>query len=115
MRYIKLGNTGLDVSPIAIGAMTYGIPTQGHPSWSLDEEQSRPLIKQALDAGINFFDTANLYSLGSSEEIVGRALKDFVSREEVVIATKIHGRMRPGPNGAGLSCKASSVSSIGVW
>jgi len=106
MDYIKLGRTGLDVSPIAIGAMTYGIPTQGHPSWSLDEEQSRPLIKQALDAGINFFDTANLYSLGSSEEILGRALNDFASRDDVVIATKLRHPMRAAPNGAGLSRKA---------
>ena len=75
MRYIKLGTTGLDVSPVAIGAMTYGDPGRGHPVWSLDEETSRPLIKHALEAGINFFDTANLYSYGSSEEILGRALK----------------------------------------
>jgi 1-deoxyxylulose-5-phosphate synthase len=106
MDYIKLGRTGLDVSPIAIGAMTYGVPEKGHPVWSLDEEQSRPLIKQALDAGINFFDTANLYSQGTSEEILGRALKDFASRDDVVIATKVRHPMRPGPNGAGLSRKA---------
>src|SRR4051794_17951887 len=106
MDYIKLGRTGLDVSPIAIGAMTYGIPTQGHPGWSLDEQGSRPLIKQALDAGINFFDTANLYSLGSSEEILGRALNDFASRDDVVIATKLRHPMRAAPNGAGLSRKA---------
>ena len=106
MDYIKLGRTGLDVSPIAIGAMTYGVPEKGHPTWSLPEEQSRPLIKQALELGINFFDTANVYSDGTSEEIVGRALKEFVRREDVVIATKLNGRMRPGPNGAGLSRKA---------
>jgi 1-deoxyxylulose-5-phosphate synthase len=106
MDYIKLGRTGLEVSPIAIGAMTYGIPDQGHPTWSLDEEQSRPLIKQALDAGINFFDTANLYSLGSSEEILGRALADFASRDDVVIATKVRHQMRAAPNGGGLSRKA---------
>jgi 1-deoxyxylulose-5-phosphate synthase len=106
MDYIKLGRTGLDVSPIAIGAMTYGVPDRGHPSWSLDEERSRPLIKQALDAGINFFDTANLYSQGTSEEILGRALKDFADRDDVVIATKVRHPMRPGPNGAGLSRKA---------
>ncbi|VFR32625.1 putative oxidoreductase [plant metagenome] len=106
MRYIKLGNTGLDVSPIAIGAMTYGEPHRGHPVWSLDEAQSRPLIQHALDAGINFFDTANMYSQGSSEEILGRALKDFADRDDVVIATKVRHPMRPGPNGKGLSRKA---------
>src|SRR6201997_4147904 len=106
MQCIKLGHTGLDVSPLAIGAMTYGDPGRGHPVWSLDEDASRPLIRHALEAGINFFDTANRYSLGSSEEILGRAMKDFARRDEVVIATKVHGRMRPGPNGVGLSRKA---------
>ncbi len=106
MHYIKLGTTGLDVSPIAIGAMTYGDPKRGHPVWSLDEESSRPLIRHALDAGINFFDTANMYSNGSSEEILGRALKDFADRDDVVIATKLRHPMRPGPNGKGLSRKA---------
>jgi aryl-alcohol dehydrogenase-like predicted oxidoreductase len=106
MRYIKLGRTGLDVSPIALGCMTYGEPDRGHPVWSLGEEQSRPLIRQAVEAGINFFDTANMYSQGSSEEILGRALKDFADRDDVVIATKVRHPMRPGPNGAGLSRKA---------
>ncbi|MEV4261663.1 aldo/keto reductase [Kribbella sp. NPDC049584] len=106
MRYVKLGTTGLDVSPIAIGAMTYGEPDRGHPVWSLGEEQARPLIKHALDVGINFFDTANMYSNGSSEEILGRALKDFADRDEVVIATKLRHPMRSGPNGRGLSRKA---------
>ncbi len=106
MDYIKLGTTGLDVSPICLGCMTYGAPDRGGHPWSLPEDQSRPLIQQAVDAGINFFDTANVYSNGSSEEIVGRALADFTRRDEVVIATKVHGRMRPGPNGAGLSRKA---------
>ncbi len=106
MKYVKLGTTGLDVSPVAIGAMTYGEPGRGHPVWSLGEEDSRPLIKHALDAGINLFDTANLYSLGSSEEILGRALRDFADRDDVVIATKLRHPMRPGPNGAGLSRKA---------
>jgi aryl-alcohol dehydrogenase-like predicted oxidoreductase len=106
MRYVKLGTTGLDVSPIAIGAMTYGVPDRGHPVWSLGEPDARPLIKHALDAGINFFDTANMYSNGSSEEILGRALKDFADRDEVVIATKLRHPMRPGPNGKGLSRKA---------
>jgi aryl-alcohol dehydrogenase-like predicted oxidoreductase len=107
VRYIKLGRTGLDVSPVAIGAMTYGDPGRGHPVWSLDEEAARPLIKHALEAGINFFDTANLYSYGSSEEILGRALKDFARRDEVVITTKVRHPMRPGrPNAGGLSRKA---------
>ncbi|SEN80249.1 aldo/keto reductase [Actinacidiphila rubida] len=107
MRYIKLGRTGLDVSPVAIGAMTYGRPDRGHPDWSLPEEASRPLIKHAIDAGINFFDTANLYSYGSSEEILGRALKDYAHRDDVVITTKVRHTMRPGsPNGGGLSRKA---------
>lgn len=106
MDYVKLGTTGLDVSPIAIGAMTYGDPDRGHPVWSKGEEEARPLIKHALDAGINFFDTANMYSNGSSEEILGRALKDFANRDDVVIATKLRHPMRPGPNGRGLSRKA---------
>lgn len=106
MQYRKLGTTGLDVSPIAIGAMTYGEPDRGHPVWSKSEEDARPLIKHALDAGINFFDTANMYSNGSSEEILGRALKDFANRDDVVIATKLRHPMRPGPNGKGLSRKA---------
>ncbi|WP_290056197.1 aldo/keto reductase [Amycolatopsis solani] len=106
MRYVKLGTTGLDVSPVAIGAMTYGEPDRGHPVWSLGEADARPLIKHALEAGITFFDTANMYSNGSSEEILGRALKDFADRDEVVIATKLRHPMRPGPNGKGLSRKA---------
>jgi aryl-alcohol dehydrogenase-like predicted oxidoreductase len=106
MEYEKLGNTGLDVSRLCLGCMTYGDPKRGNHEWTLDEETSRPLIRQAVEAGINFFDTTNVYSDGSSEEIVGRALKEFTRREEVVIATKVHGRMRPGPNGAGLSRKA---------
>jgi len=106
MKYIKLGTTGLDVSPIAIGAMTYGEPRRGHPVWSLGEEASRPLIRRALEAGINFFDTANIYSQGSSEEILGQALRDFANRDDVVIATKLRHPMRTGPNGKGLSRKA---------
>src|ERR1700747_142550 len=106
MDCIKLGNTGLDVAPIAIGAMTYGDPNRGHPVWSLNEEASRPLIKHALEAGINFFDTANLYSQGSSEEILGRALAEFADRDDIVIATKLRHPMRSGPNGKGLSRKA---------
>jgi aryl-alcohol dehydrogenase-like predicted oxidoreductase len=106
MQYVKLGSTGLDVSRICLGCMTYGLPDRGVHEWTLDEEASRPLVRQALEAGINFFDTANVYSDGTSEEIVGRALRDFARRDEIVLATKVHGRMRPGPNGAGLSRKA---------
>ena len=106
MEYSKLGRSGLDVSRIALGCMTFGDPRRGTHPWTLDEESSRPLIRHALELGITFFDTANVYSDGSSEEILGRALRDFARREEVVIATKVHGRMRPGPNGAGLSRKA---------
>lgn len=106
MDYIKLGNTGMDISPLALGCMTYGDPARGPHPWTLPESESRPLIRQAVDAGINFFDTANVYSNGSSEEIVGKALADFARREEIVIATKVHGVMRPGPNGRGLSRKA---------
>jgi 1-deoxyxylulose-5-phosphate synthase len=106
MQYVRLGGTGLEVSRICLGCMTFAIVGRGHRPWTLDEENSRPIIRQALELGINFFDTANVYADGSSEEITGRALKDFARREEVVIATKVHGRMRPGPNGAGLSRKA---------
>jgi aryl-alcohol dehydrogenase-like predicted oxidoreductase len=103
VEYTRLGNTGLEVSAITLGCMSFGDPARGGHPWSLDEEASRPFIRQALEAGITTFDTANVYSAGSSEEIVGRALADFASRDAVVIATKVHGRMRPGPNGAGLS------------
>lgn len=106
MDYTKLGQTGLDVSRLCLGCMTFGVPDRGNHAWTLDEEASRPILRRAVEAGINFFDTANVYSDGTSEEIVGRALKEFMRREEVVIATKVHGRMRPGPNGAGLSRKA---------
>ncbi len=106
MDYIKLGSTGLEVSRICLGCMTFGIPDRGAHMWTLDDEKSRPIIKRALELGINFFDTANIYSDGTSEEIVGRALKDFATRDEVVIATKVWARMRPGPNGQGLSRRA---------
>jgi aryl-alcohol dehydrogenase-like predicted oxidoreductase len=106
MQYVKLGSTGLDVSRICLGCMTYGLPDRGPHEWTLDEDASRPLIRQALEAGINFFDTANVYSDGTSEEIVGKALREFAGRDEIVLATKVNGRMRPGPNGAGLSRKA---------
>ncbi|WP_223067068.1 aldo/keto reductase [Paenibacillus caui] len=106
MKYVKLGNTGMDVSRLALGCMSYGEPSRGAHAWTLNEELSRPFIKRALELGINFFDTANIYSDGTSEEIVGRALKDFANRDEVVIATKVHGQMRNSPNGKGLSRKA---------
>ena len=106
MEYVKLGRTGLDVSRLCLGCMSYGVPERGPHPWSLDNDAARPFIKQALDLGINFFDTANIYSDGTSEEIVGRALKDFARRDEIVLATKVNSRMRPGPNGAGLSRKA---------
>jgi aryl-alcohol dehydrogenase-like predicted oxidoreductase len=106
VEYVKLGSTGLDVSRICLGAMSFGIPGQGRHDWSLDEDASRPLIRRALDAGINFIDTANVYSAGTSEEIVGRALAEYADRAEIVLATKLNGRTRPGPNGAGLSRKA---------
>jgi aryl-alcohol dehydrogenase-like predicted oxidoreductase len=106
MEYVKLGRTGLDVSRICLGCMSYGAPGRGPHAWTLDEAASRPFIRRALEGGVNFFDTANVYSLGSSEEILGRALKDFARRDEVVIATKVNSRMRPGPNGAGLSRRA---------
>ena len=106
MQYVKLGRTGLDISPVCIGCMGFGEPSRAYPSWSLDEEASRALIRHAIDAGINFFDTANMYSNGGSEEILGRALKDFISRQNVVIATKLSAATRNGPNSIGLSRKA---------
>ncbi len=106
MKYNNLGNSGLKVSELCLGCMTYGVPERGDHSWTLPEEQSRPLIRQALEAGINFFDTANTYSDGTSEEIVGRALKDFARREEVVIATKVFFPMNKGANATGLSRKS---------
>jgi aryl-alcohol dehydrogenase-like predicted oxidoreductase len=106
MEYVKFGATGLEVSRVCLGCMTYGAPDRGNHTWTLDEEKSRPLIRQAIEAGINFLDTANVYSDGSSEEIVGRAIRDFSRREDIVLATKVFNRMRPGPNGAGLSRKA---------
>ncbi|HVV17865.1 MAG TPA: aldo/keto reductase [Pseudonocardiaceae bacterium] len=106
MRYVKLGSTGLDVSVICLGCMSFGDPARGNHPWSLDEETSRPFIRAAVEAGVNFFDTANVYSAGSSEEIVGRALADYADRDTIVLATKVNGTMRPGPNGGGLSRKA---------
>ena len=107
MEYVKLGRTGMDVSRICLGCMSYGEAAKGGHAWALDEETARPFFRQALDAGINFFDTANVYSGGSSEEFLGRAMAELgVDRDWLVIATKVHGSMRPGPNGAGLSRKA---------
>jgi len=106
MEYTRLGSTGMKVSRICLGCMGFGDAEHWVHKWVLDEENSRPIIKQALEMGINFFDTANVYSLGTSEEILGRALKEFARREEVIIATKVHGIMRQGPNGGGLSRKA---------
>lgn len=105
MDYVNVGTSGLQVSRIGLGCMSFGDSARGTHPWTLDEDRSRALIRHALDAGITFFDTANVYSLGSSEEMLGRALQG-IPRDEIVIATKVHGRMRPGPHGAGLSRKS---------
>lgn len=107
MKYVKLGNTGLDVSPLCLGAMGFGNPHNWIHDWILEEEDSRKVIKQALDLGINFFDTANIYSYGASEEVLGRALRDFGKREEIVLATKLYMPMteEKRPNTGGLSRK----------
>jgi 1-deoxyxylulose-5-phosphate synthase len=106
MQYKNLGHTGLKVSSLCLGCMTFGVPERGDHPWTLPESQSRPIIRKAVDLGINFFDTANAYSDGTSEEIVGQALKDYARRDEVVIATKVFFPMSQGPNGGGLSRKA---------
>jgi aryl-alcohol dehydrogenase-like predicted oxidoreductase len=106
MQYRNLGSTGLKVSELCLGCMTFGVPDRGDHPWTLPEADSRPIIRQAVDSGINFFDTANTYSDGTSEEIVGSALKDFTRRDETVIATKVFFPMSKGPNGRGLSRKA---------
>jgi 1-deoxyxylulose-5-phosphate synthase len=111
MEYIRLGKTGLKVSRICLGCMSYGEPakgtlTPGSHAWTLNETDSQPFLKQALDLGINFFDTANVYSRGASEEVLGRFLKHNTQRDDTVIATKVNGVMRDGPNGGGLSRKA---------
>ena len=105
MEYVKLGNTGLDVSRLCLGCMSFGVAERWAHKWVLDEERSRPIIKKALELGVNFFDTANWYSDGTSEEIVGQALKDYANRDEIVIATKLYFPMHEGPNSAGLSRK----------
>jgi aryl-alcohol dehydrogenase-like predicted oxidoreductase len=106
MQYRKLGASGLSISRITLGCMTYGAPAAGAHEWTLSEDEGRPMIKAALEVGINCFDTANSYSDGTSEEILGRAMKDFARREEVVIATKVYSPQRKDPNGWGLSRKA---------
>jgi aryl-alcohol dehydrogenase-like predicted oxidoreductase len=106
MTTTRLGRTGLEVSRLCLGCMSYGAPERGNHPWTMGEAESRPFLRKALDLGINFFDTANVYSDGTSEEILGKALLDYARRDEVVIATKVHGRMHKGPNGAGLSRKA---------
>jgi aryl-alcohol dehydrogenase-like predicted oxidoreductase len=106
MKYVNLGATGLKVSRICLGTMTYADGSKGMHPWALSEEASQPFYKRAIEAGINFFDTANVYSSGTSEEFLGRAIKKYAKRDELVIATKVHGEMRPGdPNGKGLSRK----------
>ena len=105
MNYVNLGTTGLKVSRLCLGCMTYGVPERGDHTWTLPEEQSRPLLRQAIELGINFFDTADVYSDGTSEEIVGRALKDFAHRDEIVLATKVFNPMTKDPNGRGQSRK----------
>jgi 1-deoxyxylulose-5-phosphate synthase len=106
MRYRRLGDTGLEVSALCLGCLSFGAPERGGYPWSLPEDASRTVIRAALDAGINFFDTANVYSAGTSEEYLGRAIADLADRESVVVATKVWAPMRPGPNGGGLSRKA---------
>ncbi|CAN5360423.1 aldo/keto reductase [soil metagenome] len=106
MKFTRFGRTGLEVSRICLGCMSFGEPDRGNHTWTLPEAASRDILRRALDAGINFLDTANVYSDGSSEEIVGRAIKDFARRDDIVLATKVNGRMSLGPNGAGLSRKA---------
>jgi 1-deoxyxylulose-5-phosphate synthase len=106
MEYANLGRTGLKVSRLCLGCMSFGDPKRGFHPWILDEEASRPILRRAVEAGINFFDTANIYASGTSEEVLGRALKDFARRDEIVVATKAHGRWGKGPNQSGLSRKA---------
>ena len=106
MRYTNLGGTGLQVSVVTLGCMSFGDAERGGRPWVLDLDDARPVVEAALQAGINVFDTANVYSAGTSEEITGRLLRELTDREDVVLATKVHGRMRPGPNGGGLSRKA---------
>ncbi|MGT2950726.1 oxidoreductase [Streptococcus cuniculi] len=105
MEYSKLGNTGLEVSKICLGGMSFGDPSKWIHSWVLDQAETKTILRKALDVGINFFDTANVYSLGTSEEYMGKVLKQSARRDEIVLATKVHGQMFEGPNGGGLSRK----------
>ena len=106
MNYVKFGNTGMDVSPICLGTMGFGDPNSGFHDWVIEEEASRKVIKKAVELGINFFDTANVYSYGESEKILGKALKDYAKRDEIVVATKAFSQMKKAPNSGGLSRKA---------
>jgi aryl-alcohol dehydrogenase-like predicted oxidoreductase len=106
MEYRRLGNSGLKVSRIALGCMSFGDTSRGFSEWSLGDEAAQPFFQQAVELGINFWDTANVYSFGSSEEIVGRAIKKYASRNDIVLATKVHFPMHEGPGGSGLSRKA---------
>ena len=106
MLYVRLGHTGLKVSRIALGCMSYGDTARGFNAWSLDEESSQPFFRQAVELGINLWDTANIYQLGSSEEFVGRAIKNHTRREDIVLMTKVYNKMHDGPGGHGLSRKA---------
>jgi aryl-alcohol dehydrogenase-like predicted oxidoreductase len=106
MEYVRLGRTGLNVSRLCLGCMSFGDASKGWHKWILDEDASRPILRRAIEAGINFFDTANIYAGGTSEEVTGRAIRDFARRDEVVIATKAHGPFGSGPNQSGLSRKA---------
>ena len=106
MKTVRLGNSGLEISAVVLGMMSYGDPDKGSHGWSVGLDEARPFVRRAFEAGITTFDTANVYSAGSSEEITGVLLKELAPREEVQIATKVHGRMRPDVNGAGLSRKA---------
>ncbi len=106
MDYTRLGTTGLEISRLCLGCMSFGTPEKGNHSWVLDEVRSQPIIRHALEQGITFFDTANTYSIGESEAVLGRTLWSMARREDIVLATKVYGRMRPGPNGGGLSRKA---------
>src|SRR6476646_3998541 len=107
MEQRRLGNTGLRVSRLALGCMSYGDPTtSAAPLWALDDEAAEPFFRQAVELGITFWDTANVYQHGTSEELVGRAIKRYTRREDIVLATKVHGRMHDGPGGQGLSRKA---------
>ncbi|AJD43429.1 aldo/keto reductase protein (plasmid) [Rhizobium gallicum] len=106
MEYRQLGRSGLKISQLVLGCMSFGVADRGNHAWTLSEDDSRPFIKEALEQGINCFDTANAYSDGTSEEIVGKLLREMVQRDEVVIATKVYGKMRNGANAVGLSRKA---------